>query len=767
VFCAATAAEDIEDLQLLQLRVGEFNEVIDEAVADEAMGDEIEVMADENQESTVPSIDGTCDFEGSLCGWVQSKSDQFDWSFRSGKTPSSNTGPTKAFKGSQYLFIEASNPRKFHDKAILSGTIYVKANSALSFKYSMYGSTMGILEVLIDGSSVFKKEGDLKFADWQDANIDLSGYAGKTVDIQIVGVRGSSWSGDLAIDDVAVTSSASAAGGGNLVDATCDFEGSLSGWSQANGDQFDWSFRKGASPSSGTGPTKAFKGSQYLFIEASNPRKPGDTAILSGDVQVVAGTSLKFAYSMLGQTIGTLKVQVDGDEVFSKSGDLKTAAWQDANIDLSKYAGKTVNVQISGVRGSSWSGDIAIDGLAIESPTATTSAPVVTVDATCDFEGSLCGWEQAKNVDQFDWSFRAGTTPSSGTGPTKAFKGNQYLYIEASSPRKKNDMAILLGSIQVKAGTILSFAYSMFGPAIGSLAVKVDTKVVWIKSGTLKTAAWERANIDLSENAGKTVKVGIIAARGSSWGGDIAIDDLAVGTGAATTPTTATTTTVKLSDAVDGVYDNQRTKTASKNIVGFHTNVATINKCLCLAKRSTAANSKIVAVNYQKSSQRCIMLQDVSVSNGREGPMSDWSTAVVKDCKKDMVSYDVPKNCSGLTGFKAVKCNKLLSVAGYTSGGWINAKKCMIQVSTKNKMYDWGKAKDYCITGNTYCNGVAKKTVKSPTTGKYINEFTFCKAWYGQFSMDDLPATWPYGGVMEVKRKDKVLLPDDEFDSIR
>ena len=41
----------------------------------------------------------TCTFEKSLCNWSQSKSDKFDWTRRSGSTPSSGTGPSQSSTG--------------------------------------------------------------------------------------------------------------------------------------------------------------------------------------------------------------------------------------------------------------------------------------------------------------------------------------------------------------------------------------------------------------------------------------------------------------------------------------------------------------------------------------------------------------------------------------------------------------------------------------------------------------------------------------------
>ena len=36
----------------------------------------------------------SCDFEGSMCGFVQDKNDKFDWTRNKGSTSSSSTGPS-------------------------------------------------------------------------------------------------------------------------------------------------------------------------------------------------------------------------------------------------------------------------------------------------------------------------------------------------------------------------------------------------------------------------------------------------------------------------------------------------------------------------------------------------------------------------------------------------------------------------------------------------------------------------------------------------
>ena len=65
----------------------------------------------------------SCDFEDDahpFCDMIQDTNmDQFDWTRQSGKTPSGFTGPNKAYAGNHYIYIEASDPRKPGDEAML------------------------------------------------------------------------------------------------------------------------------------------------------------------------------------------------------------------------------------------------------------------------------------------------------------------------------------------------------------------------------------------------------------------------------------------------------------------------------------------------------------------------------------------------------------------------------------------------------------------------------------------------------------------------
>jgi hypothetical protein len=78
------------------------------------------------------------------------------------------------------------------------------ANPSLTFDYHMYGATMGSLEVFVNGDSVWTMSGNQGNV-WSSAQVDLSAYAGSSVTIAFVGTRGTSFSGDMALDNIGVS----------------------------------------------------------------------------------------------------------------------------------------------------------------------------------------------------------------------------------------------------------------------------------------------------------------------------------------------------------------------------------------------------------------------------------------------------------------------------------------------------------------------------------------------------------------------------------
>ena len=73
-----------------------------------------------------------------------------------------------------------------------------------------------------------------------------------------------------------------------------------------------------------------------------------------------------------------------------------------------------------------------------------TDFSVSATSYACGFEDDsnpICDAAQPVGTDDFDWQRHSGGTGSSGTGPSGAAVGDWYLYVEASSPRARDDTA--------------------------------------------------------------------------------------------------------------------------------------------------------------------------------------------------------------------------------------------------------------------------------------------------------------------------------------
>ena len=80
-----------------------------------------------------------------------------------------------------------------------------------------------------------------------------------------------------------------------------------------------------------------------MYIETSYPRQQGDNAKLnSPKLQFSGNMCLQFFYHMYGGDMGELKVEVNGVNVFSKSGD-QGNTWHELKKDLNLSGMYTVS----------------------------------------------------------------------------------------------------------------------------------------------------------------------------------------------------------------------------------------------------------------------------------------------------------------------------------------------------------------------------------------------------------------------------------------
>lgn len=151
-----------------------------------------------------------CNFESGLCTWTQAKDDQFDWTRVQGGTGTTNTGPSSDHTtgSGYYIYIETSSPRRVNDTArIISQPININTTMCLNFWYHMYGTSVRTLNVYmkVGGSlspPVWSRTGT-RSNQWYSASVDVQ--SSTSYQIVFEGVRGTSYRGDIALDDISVS----------------------------------------------------------------------------------------------------------------------------------------------------------------------------------------------------------------------------------------------------------------------------------------------------------------------------------------------------------------------------------------------------------------------------------------------------------------------------------------------------------------------------------------------------------------------------------
>ncbi|XP_071503080.1 MAM and LDL-receptor class A domain-containing protein 1-like [Diadema antillarum] len=163
-----------------------------------------------------PAQDIDCNFDYGVCGWEQETDDDFDWSRNNGSTSSYDTGPSGDHTTGygSYMYIETSSPRSDGDVARLRSPAYLANNTydpyCLTFWYHMYGNTISTLNVMIADAmgdstyqlySMYGQRGDM----WQRAKVNFDSYF-LLFNIIMEGVCGSSYTGDIGVDDISLSS---------------------------------------------------------------------------------------------------------------------------------------------------------------------------------------------------------------------------------------------------------------------------------------------------------------------------------------------------------------------------------------------------------------------------------------------------------------------------------------------------------------------------------------------------------------------------------
>ncbi|KAH9494979.1 hypothetical protein Btru_018315, partial [Bulinus truncatus] len=470
------------------------------------------------------------------------------------------------------MYTEANNASPGQKARLIAQHISITSDMCLEFWYHMYGSGQGTLSVLTNvqnqGKTLWTKSGNQGNV-WNRATFDISGSQ-STTDIIFEEVRGRDFSSDTAIDDIVLKNGKCSDLYGN-----CDFELDLCSWSNSINDDIDWVVGMGSTQSFDTGPTNDHtygnSTGKYLFIETSSPSVAGYVAILSSELFMPRDSvCFHFFYNMYGASIGTLRVrlvtynasanampELNRQVLWELSGN-QNQGWYEGIIPIVPQR-NSYKIFIEGVVGFSYTGDIGIDDLKFSTDlasnciftpskaqyTATTITTVTQASATvpagfvCSFDNDLCSWQQDQS-DKKDWIRQSGSTPSFGTGPTQDHSTGHgfYMYLETSDGHYNDTARLISPQITDNSPQCFSFWYFMYGTSVNRLDVQLwgtDNRftVAWQKNGT-QGNSWQQASIDIGgggTNIAQTAMIVLEAVQGSSYDGDIAIDDVSLVTG--------------------------------------------------------------------------------------------------------------------------------------------------------------------------------------------------------------------------------------------
>ena len=196
--------------------------------------------------NTVSAFPYNESFETDFGQWKQMSADDFDWTRRTGSTPSGSTGPSSAYSGSYYIYTEATgnNPDKTAG-LLLAFDFSSLTTPQLTFAYHMYGSDMGTLqfEASTDNGStwdtIWTKSGD-QGNQWNNATVMLSTYGGNSnVYIKIWGVTGSDYTSDMAVDTIDIREAPACPDPSDQTETSITSTSANLGWTE-NGSATSW-----------------------------------------------------------------------------------------------------------------------------------------------------------------------------------------------------------------------------------------------------------------------------------------------------------------------------------------------------------------------------------------------------------------------------------------------------------------------------------------------------------------------------------------------
>lgn len=149
--------------------------------------------------------------------WQARSSSTFEWFIYNDSTPSFRTGPivdhTTGTSQGKYIYTEASSGKPGDTALLISPALDISTlnTPAIKFWYHMFGATINELHIDVnDGTGwqqlrSFYGQQHTSYTDpWKMALVDLSHINSSCIQIRFRAIRGASWTGDIAVDDIEI-----------------------------------------------------------------------------------------------------------------------------------------------------------------------------------------------------------------------------------------------------------------------------------------------------------------------------------------------------------------------------------------------------------------------------------------------------------------------------------------------------------------------------------------------------------------------------------
>lgn len=241
----------------------------------------------------------------------------------------------------------------------------------------------------------------------------------------------------------------------------------------------DWNYNSGSTGSSNTGPLGAYSGNNYIYFEAS---AAGPASMISPAINLTQATDsaeLTFWLHAYGADIGYLEIRVSDSSAMGpfndtiltyNQGQLQTSSsepWQQVGVRLDSYVGQTIWLEFEADRTTSFSGDISIDLLQVNTCGNICIDPS-SLDAVNMTENSAdLTWTENSGATSWDIEFGpAGFTPSGS--PTYAGVTSNPYTVTGLQPSTSYDFYVrsLCGGASGNSGWVgpYNFATALAGP---------------------------------------------------------------------------------------------------------------------------------------------------------------------------------------------------------------------------------------------------------------------------------------------------------------